>query len=148
MDTRELTGKTIARVVESNYDEWGQSLGLILWFTDGTAVRVEPTGWEVDGIELQTTTPEQLDADWTENIQSEIDRAWKDHLRALAKHVEVEKMRAAYGHDVAGFQRWYEERFGLKGFAKVLKTEYQEAIREQARQSNRLLWSFERGDHA
>ena len=138
-----MIGKTIARVDEPAYEEYGDPGLLVIWFTDGTAVKVRGDGYECDGVTLIPTTAAELDAEFVEEIELAIERAWTDHERALANHWECLQMAEAYGgEDTAGYKQWYQERFGDSAFSRALKAVYLGAIREQLKQT-RFFW----GEH-
>jgi hypothetical protein len=49
----ELVGKTIIRAETTGGGEYMEPQGFTLYFDDGTSVRMEPTGYEADGIVLE-----------------------------------------------------------------------------------------------
>jgi hypothetical protein len=49
----ELVGKTIVRAEQTGASEYMEPSGFTLYFDDGTSARMEPTGYEVDGIRIE-----------------------------------------------------------------------------------------------
>jgi hypothetical protein len=142
-----MVGKTIARVEEPPYEDYGESYTTIIWFTDGTAVKMHDTGYETDGIEITPTTAAELDAQFVEQIEYQIEREWERHQAALRKHHECLVMaEASGGADTRAFKQWYQNRYGMTGFARVLKDEYSAALADFMRQANRQTLFF-KGDH-
>lgn len=143
-----MVGKTIARVEQPGYEHYQESNLLVLWFTDGTAAKLVPTGYESDDIEITMTTAAELDAAFVESIETAIELEWDLHERALRKVSECRAMAEAYGgEDTKGYQRWYQNRYGMGVFAKALKSEFAGAMRDQMNHTNHLHIAFERGDH-
>lgn len=136
-----LVGKTIARVDEPDYDTYGESNLLVLWFTDGTAVKLRPTGYEADGVDAEPTTAAELDAEFVESIKAQIDLEWERHERALRKYHECLQMAEAHGGEhTRGYREWYQNRFGMGQFARALKAEYAGVMNDYMKQTTRILF--------
>jgi hypothetical protein len=107
----ELVGKTIIRAESTGGGEYMEPTGLTLYFSDGSSVRMEPTGYEVDGIVLE------LDS-YTGRMRRGAIAAGKREARRVERlTAEVHRRRRKAEHDhakatltPAEFEAWKRKR--------------------------------------
>jgi hypothetical protein len=112
-----VLGKTIVGIEES---EWGDTM--LLRFSDGSAAELTASSYENASIHAEDLSPEDVRRRAL-RLQGEREAARVHRLAGATRaKVKAERVAAAKASmTTAEFQAWYEERYGLKGFAKVLR---------------------------
>lgn len=131
-----LIGKTIAAAEFGAYEsEW------LIEFTDGSAVMLQPEGYEAESIGLSDLSPERLAELRAEKVEREREDAERA-AEAKAKHAEVERMREALPS--GEFEAWMDEHRPGWRELKVLQDVWREAFSRQVYGSSPLLETFGR----
>lgn len=128
-----IAGKTIDRVEELTRDSYGTYR---MWFTDGTCVDLEPTGYEADDIRFTERTPEDLERLRVEAEQAEYRRKVEAARRARLREEKRAEMQACLSP--RQYEKWLAERDSLAPFARAMQMEYNDALRDQMAAMNKM----------